>query len=69
MDTKNSISVQELEMLLQHILKNAQINEHRDYYGQPEGFIISDINSSSNGKEEYKLFIEKIVGAMDSLAD
>ena len=69
MDAKDSISVQELEMLLQHILKNAQINELSDYYGQPDGFYICDVNSSSNGKEEYKLFIEKIVGAMDSLSE
>ena len=34
-----------------------------------DSIYISDVNSSSNGKEEYKLFIEKIVGAMDSLSD
>ena len=65
----DSITVPELEMLLQDILNKATIKETFNYYGHSDGFTICDINSSSTGKEKYKKFIETIVCAMEMLSD
>ena len=66
---KDSITVPELKVLLQHILEKAYIKETKTYYGNSDGSIISDINWSSTGKEEYKNFIEAIVDAVSIISD
>ena len=55
---KDSITVPELKMLLHHILKNACIKKgETNWYDDSVPFGISNINWSSTGKEEYKIFI------------